>query len=231
DLKLFSFGNEIPESYQTTKVELGIKTSESEIITIDAYALNYLTGKLQVIKSNPYNLTRAISQKQLDESRGYWRRPDMLIWPTTLNLCPALLNLTDRTRYRAFNVAWPRTSHCNNEYVKFHLTFPCGINLLSRLGGERSKVLLQATAAETLSRIQLPQTWVIKPCNATPTYAGQQINSARKCKMKFDIFVIAVRRPRPCHVESTISRPIRQVKQGWAWLVLGSETAGESQIL
>ncbi|VDM14138.1 unnamed protein product [Wuchereria bancrofti] len=34
---------------------------------------------------------------------------------------------------------------------------------------------------------------------------------------------------RPYHVESTTSRPICQVKQRWAWLVLGSETAWESQ--
>ena len=32
------------------------------------------------------------------------------------------------------------------------------------------------------------------------------------------------------HVESTPSRPIWQVKQRWAWLVLGSETAWESQV-
>ncbi|VDN93594.1 unnamed protein product [Brugia pahangi] len=36
---------------------------------------------------------------------------------------------------------------------------------------------------------------------------------------------------RPYHVESTTSRPICQVKQRWAWLVLGSETAWESQVL
>ncbi|VDM76575.1 unnamed protein product [Strongylus vulgaris] len=34
---------------------------------------------------------------------------------------------------------------------------------------------------------------------------------------------------RPYHVESTPFRPIWQVKQIWAWLVLGSETAWESQ--
>ena len=38
-------------------------------------------------------------------------------------------------------------------------------------------------------------------------------------------------RLRPYHVESTPSRPIWQVKQRWAWLVLGSETAWESQVL
>ncbi|CAG9540385.1 unnamed protein product [Cercopithifilaria johnstoni] len=36
---------------------------------------------------------------------------------------------------------------------------------------------------------------------------------------------------RPYHVESTTSRPICQVKQRWAWLVLGSETAWESQVI
>ncbi|VDN00020.1 unnamed protein product [Thelazia callipaeda] len=34
---------------------------------------------------------------------------------------------------------------------------------------------------------------------------------------------------RSYHVESTTSRPTCQVKQRWAWLVLGSETAWESQ--
>ncbi|VDM26208.1 unnamed protein product [Toxocara canis] len=35
--------------------------------------------------------------------------------------------------------------------------------------------------------------------------------------------------PRPYHVENTTSRPICHVKQSRAWLVLGSETAWESQ--
>ena len=37
-------------------------------------------------------------------------------------------------------------------------------------------------------------------------------------------------RVRPYHVESTPSRPIWQVKQRWARLVLGSETAWESRV-
>ena len=36
---------------------------------------------------------------------------------------------------------------------------------------------------------------------------------------------------RPYHVENTTSRPICHVKQRRAWLVLGSETAWESQVL
>ncbi len=38
-------------------------------------------------------------------------------------------------------------------------------------------------------------------------------------------------RLRPYHVEHTASRPISQVKQRWALLVLGSETAWESGVL
>ena len=36
---------------------------------------------------------------------------------------------------------------------------------------------------------------------------------------------------RPYHVECTGSRPITEVKQHWAWLVLGWETACEHQVL
>ena len=43
----------------------------------------------------------------------------------------------------------------------------------------------------------------------------------------FDHFL----RQRPYHVENTSSRPITEVKQRWAWLVLGWETAWEHQVL
>ena len=36
---------------------------------------------------------------------------------------------------------------------------------------------------------------------------------------------------RPYHVEHTSSRPITEVKQHWAWIVLGWETAWELQVL
>ena len=36
---------------------------------------------------------------------------------------------------------------------------------------------------------------------------------------------------RPYHPEHTRSRLISEVKQGWAWLVLGWETAWEYQVL
>ena len=36
---------------------------------------------------------------------------------------------------------------------------------------------------------------------------------------------------RPCHVEHTSSRPITEVKQHWARLVLGWETAWEHRVL
>src|SRR6266487_1735379 len=38
-------------------------------------------------------------------------------------------------------------------------------------------------------------------------------------------------RQRPYHVENTSSRPITEVKQHWAWLVLGWVTAWEHQVL
>ena len=38
-------------------------------------------------------------------------------------------------------------------------------------------------------------------------------------------------RQRPYHVENTGSRPITEVKQRWAWLVLGWVTAWEHQVL
>ena len=38
-------------------------------------------------------------------------------------------------------------------------------------------------------------------------------------------------RQRPYHVEHTSSRSITEVKQRWAWLVLGWETAWEHQVL
>ena len=38
-------------------------------------------------------------------------------------------------------------------------------------------------------------------------------------------------RQRPYYVENTGSRPITEVKQHWAWLVLGWETAWEHQVL
>ena len=38
-------------------------------------------------------------------------------------------------------------------------------------------------------------------------------------------------RQRPYHVEHTGSRPITEVKQHWAWLVLGWVTAWEHQVL
>ena len=44
-------------------------------------------------------------------------------------------------------------------------------------------------------------------------------------------FEMSFIRLRPYHVENTPSRPIWQVKQRWARLVLGSETSWESRVL
>uniref|UniRef100_A0AAF5Q6X3 DUF1758 domain-containing protein n=1 Tax=Wuchereria bancrofti TaxID=6293 RepID=A0AAF5Q6X3_WUCBA len=79
ELKLFSFGNQFPKLYQTNKVKLGIRTLESKIITINAYALDYLTDKLQIINPSSYDMKFITRQKQLDESEGYWSRPDIII--------------------------------------------------------------------------------------------------------------------------------------------------------
>ncbi|MCP9261215.1 Pao retrotransposon peptidase family protein [Dirofilaria immitis] len=64
--------------HQTTKVDIGVKTVDSEIITINTYVLDYLTDKLKVIKSNYQDLPRMISLEQLDHG-GDWKRPDILI--------------------------------------------------------------------------------------------------------------------------------------------------------
>ncbi|MCP9260713.1 Pao retrotransposon peptidase family protein [Dirofilaria immitis] len=78
NLSISSFGNKFPRLHQTTKVDIGVKTVDSEIITINTYALDYLTDKLKVIKSNYQDLPRMISLKQLDHG-GDWKRPDILI--------------------------------------------------------------------------------------------------------------------------------------------------------
>lgn len=40
ELKLFFFGNQIPQFYQTNKVEIGTRSLGSEIMTIDACILD-----------------------------------------------------------------------------------------------------------------------------------------------------------------------------------------------
>ena len=45
------------------------------------------------------------------------------------------------------------------------------------------------------------------------------------------IFQYQINCLRPYHVECTGSRPITEVKQHWAWLVLGWVTAWEHQVL
>ncbi|MCP9264189.1 Pao retrotransposon peptidase family protein [Dirofilaria immitis] len=78
NLSISSFGNKFPRLHQTTKVDIGVKTVDSEIITINTYVLDYLTDKLKVIKSNYQDLPRMISLEQLDHG-GDWKRPDILI--------------------------------------------------------------------------------------------------------------------------------------------------------
>ncbi|MCP9261083.1 Pao retrotransposon peptidase family protein [Dirofilaria immitis] len=70
NLSISSFGNKFPRLHQTTKVDIGVKTVDSEIITINTYVLDYLTDKLKIY--------RAISLEQLDHG-GDWKRPDILI--------------------------------------------------------------------------------------------------------------------------------------------------------
>ncbi|MCP9260848.1 Pao retrotransposon peptidase family protein [Dirofilaria immitis] len=78
NLSISSFGNKFPRLHQTTKVDIGVKTVDSEIITINTYVLDYLTDELKVIKSNYQDLPSMISLEQLDHG-GDWRRPDILI--------------------------------------------------------------------------------------------------------------------------------------------------------
>ncbi|MCP9265665.1 Pao retrotransposon peptidase family protein [Dirofilaria immitis] len=77
NLSISSF-DKFPRLHQTTKVDIGVKTVDSEIITINTYVLDYLTDKLKVIKSNYQDLPRMISLEQLDHG-GDWKRPDILI--------------------------------------------------------------------------------------------------------------------------------------------------------
>uniref|UniRef100_A0A1I7VPN2 Integrase catalytic domain-containing protein n=1 Tax=Loa loa TaxID=7209 RepID=A0A1I7VPN2_LOALO len=79
ELKLFSFGNQFPKLYQTSKVKFGIRALKSNIIPINAYVLDYLTDKLQIINPTSYDINYITNQKQLDDSEGYWRRPDIII--------------------------------------------------------------------------------------------------------------------------------------------------------
>src|SRR6478735_8356432 len=51
------------------------------------------------------------------------------------------------------------------------------------------------------------------------------------CLFPYILLSINYRRLRPYRAENTPSRPIWQVKQRWARLVLGSETSWESRVL
>ena len=79
-------------------------------------------------------------------------------------------------------------------------------------------------------------------------YKSMKSNSARgRANLKLKLCSIMCIRPkyttftyifqyqinclRPYHVECTGSRPITEVKQHWAWLVLGWVTAWEHQVL
>uniref|UniRef100_A0A1I7VXR4 DUF1758 domain-containing protein n=1 Tax=Loa loa TaxID=7209 RepID=A0A1I7VXR4_LOALO len=76
ELKLFSFGNQFPKPYQTSKVEVGMKTLEPKVISINAYVSDYLTEKLQIITPISYDINYITRKKQLDESGGY-----QVSWP------------------------------------------------------------------------------------------------------------------------------------------------------
>ena len=52
-----------------------------------------------------------------------------------------------------------------------------------------------------------------------------------KCMHLYNLLNNTLVRQRPYHVECTASRPISEVKQRWAWLVLGWVTAWEHQVL
>ena len=71
------------------------------------------------------------------------------------------------------------------------------------------------------------------------TLIFNSVNPRVKCTLFPALYVIIddeqricyVHRQRPYHVECTASRPISEVKQRWAWLVLGWVTAWEHQVL
>uniref|UniRef100_A0A1I7VCF3 Ig-like domain-containing protein n=1 Tax=Loa loa TaxID=7209 RepID=A0A1I7VCF3_LOALO len=61
---------------------------------------------------------------------------------------------------------WCGRRHQQIRWRTLNVTF-----VVHKIAG-RSKILLQATVAETLGRnIQLPQTWVIKPSNLTSSFS------------------------------------------------------------
>jgi hypothetical protein len=59
---------------------------------------------------------------------------------------------------------------------------------------------------------------------------GLSDNRAQACKLSA-VTQRACLWQRPYHVECTGSRQITEVKQRWAWIVLGWETAWEHQVL
>lgn len=65
-MEITSFGDKTPRSYFIIKVEIGVRTVGSAIITLELNMLDYLTNKLQVIKLNYYDLPLMISQDELD---------------------------------------------------------------------------------------------------------------------------------------------------------------------
>ena len=56
-------------------------------------------------------------------------------------------------------------------------------------------------------------------------------SNGQHCASIFCRLLVHSYRQRPYHVECTASRPISEVKQRWAWLVLGWVTAWEHQVL
>ncbi|MCP9262731.1 Integrase core domain containing protein [Dirofilaria immitis] len=63
NLSISSFGNKFPMLHRTTKVDIGVKTVDSEIITINTYVLDYLTDKLKI--------TEEIGKTRIERSRTF----------------------------------------------------------------------------------------------------------------------------------------------------------------
>ncbi|MCP9266373.1 Homocysteine S-methyltransferase 1 [Dirofilaria immitis] len=63
NLSISSFGNKFPMLHRTTKVDIGVKTVDSEIITINTYVLDYLTDKLKT--------TEEIGKTRIERTRTF----------------------------------------------------------------------------------------------------------------------------------------------------------------
>ncbi|VDM93196.1 unnamed protein product [Onchocerca ochengi] len=79
EIRITSFGNKIPKTCLTTKVEIAARVGQKEVIRFEANTVDYYTKKLQVVNLNEHDLASITDQDQLDGSKSYWKQPDILI--------------------------------------------------------------------------------------------------------------------------------------------------------